>query len=59
MEKTIGYFAFGGMLVGAMFGLIWTGGSNPLIGIASGAIAGVFIGWFIAAAMLELRKKNK
>jgi ABC-type uncharacterized transport system permease subunit len=59
MEKTIGYFAFGGMLVGAMFGLIGAGRGNPLLGIGIGAVAGAFIGWFIAAAVLEQKKKEK
>jgi hypothetical protein len=59
MEKTIGYFAFGGMLVGAMFGLIGAGSGNSLLGIGIGATAGAFIGWFIAAAVLEQKKKEK
>jgi ABC-type uncharacterized transport system permease subunit len=59
MEKTIGYFAFGGMLIGAMFGLIGAGGNNPLMGIGIGAVAGCFIGWFVGAAYLEQKKKTK
>lgn len=59
MEKTIGYFAFGGMLIGAMFGLIGAAGDNPLMGIGMGAVAGAFIGWFAGAAFLEQRKKEK
>jgi ABC-type uncharacterized transport system permease subunit len=59
MDKTFGYFIFGGLLIGAMFGLIWRGGGNALMGIGTGAMAGAFIGWFIAAAVLEQKKKDK
>ena len=59
MEKTFGYFIFGGLLLGAMFGLIWAGGRNPVMGIGVGAMVGVALGWFIAAAILEQRKKEK
>jgi hypothetical protein len=59
MDKTFGYFIFGGLLIGAMFGLIGAGGSSPLTGIGIGALAGAFIGWFIAAAMLNQKKKEK
>jgi ABC-type uncharacterized transport system permease subunit len=59
MDKTFGYFIFGGLLIGAMFGLIGAGGNNPLMGIGIGALAGAFIGWFIAAAVLEQKKKEK
>ena len=59
MEKTFGYFIFGGLIIGAMFGLIWAGGRNPVMGIGIGAMVGVALGWFIAAAVLEQRKKEK
>lgn len=59
MEKTFGYFIFGGLLIGAMFGLIWAGGRNPVMGIGIGALVGVSLGWFIAAAVFEQRKKEK
>lgn len=59
MEKTFGYFIFGGALIGAMFGLIWAGGNNPLMGLGTGALGGAFLGWFIAAAFLEQKKKEK
>jgi hypothetical protein len=57
MDRVFGYFIFGGLLIGALFGLIWTGGSNPLMGIAIGATIGAAIGWFAGAALLEQRKK--
>ena len=59
MEKIFGYFIFGGALIGAMFGLIWSGGEIPLWGMGAGALVGAFLGWFIAAAVLEQRKKEK
>lgn len=59
MEKTFGYFIFGGLLIGAMFRLIWAGGRNPVMGIGIGAMIGAALGWFIAAAVLEQRKKEK
>jgi uncharacterized protein YcfJ len=59
MNKIFGHFIFGGLLVGAMFGLIGAGGGNALMGIGVGALAGAFIGWFIAAAVLEQKKKEK
>lgn len=58
MEKRFGYIVFGGMLVGAMFGLTWAGGGNPLAEIGIGALGGAFIGWFTAAAVLDRRKKD-
>ena len=59
MDKTFGYYIFGGLLIGAMFGTIWTAGNNPLLGIGTGAMVGAFLGWFIAAAVVEQRKKEK
>ena len=59
MDKKFGYYVFGGMLIGALFGLIWSGSSNPLAGLAGGAVLGTFIGWFIAAAVRENEKKAK
>jgi ABC-type uncharacterized transport system permease subunit len=56
MEKTFGYFIFGGLLIGAMFGLIGAGGGNPLLGIGIGALAGAFIGWFVAAILKQTKK---
>ena len=57
MDKVFGYFTFGGMVIGALFGLTWTGGSDPIIGIAIGAMLGTAIGWFAGAAFLEQRHK--
>jgi len=59
MDKKFGYYVFGGAAVGAIFGMMWAGQGNPLVGLAIGALIGTFIGWFIAAAVLENQKKNK
>ena len=59
MDKKFGYYVFGGMLIGAIFGMMWAGNGNPLFGLAIGALIGTFLGWFIAAAILENQKKAK
>ena len=58
-KKKFGYYVFGGALIGAFLGLIWSTGDNPLIGLVIGALVGVAIGWFAAAAMLEQNNKEK
>ena len=57
MDKKFGYYIFGGLLIGALFGLLWSANGNPMLGIVIGALAGAAIGWFIAAAIME--KKGK
>lgn len=54
-NRVIGYYAFGGMLIGALFGFAWAG----VAGLGIGALAGAGIGWFIAAAVLENQKQKK
>ena len=57
MDKKFGYYIFGGLLIGAFLGWMWSAGNNPLIGIGIGALIGVAIGWFAAATMLKQNKK--
>jgi len=59
MDKKFGYYVFGGLLIGALFGLIWASGGNFLMGPAIGALIGTAIGWFFAAYALEKEKKEK
>jgi uncharacterized membrane protein len=59
MDKTFGYYIFGGLLIGALLGFGWSANGNPLIGIVIGALVGTAIGWFAAAALLENSKKDK
>jgi ABC-type uncharacterized transport system permease subunit len=59
MKRKFGLYIFLGLLIGAFFGMFLAAGSaNPFLGIGGGALAGVFIGWFIAAAVLEKEKKK-
>jgi formate hydrogenlyase subunit 4 len=53
MDKKIGYYVFGGLLIGAFLGWGWSANGNALPGIGIGALAGVALGWFIAAAILK------
>ncbi len=59
MDKKFGYFVFGGALIGAFLGLIWSAGNNPLAGLGIGTLIGVAIGWFAAAADMEKNNKDK
>ncbi len=56
-KRKFGYFVFGGALIGAALGWLWSAGNNPLVGLGIGALVGLAIGWFAAAAMLEQSKK--
>jgi len=57
-EQKFGIYIFVGLLIGAFFGML-LGNANPILGVGSGALAGVFIGWFIAAAVMEKENKDK
>jgi len=58
MDKTFGYYIFGGMLLGAIFGTLWAAKGNLMLGLVIGALAGAFIGWFAAAAAKEIGKEK-
>jgi uncharacterized membrane protein len=53
MDKKFGYYVFGGAFIGAILGLIWSAGNNSLAGLGIGALIGTFLGWFVAAAVLQ------
>ena len=58
--KKNGVSVFLGLLIGATFGvLLGSANGNPLAGLGLGTLAGVFLGWFIAAIDLENKKSNK
>jgi len=59
MDKKFGYYIFGGLLIGAFLGSLWAANGNILLGMVFGALAGLAIGWFIAAAILEKGNKEK
>jgi hypothetical protein len=57
MERRHGYFILLGLLIGTFFGIgIGVATENIIRGIGLGALAGVFVGWFLAAAVLENRR---
>lgn len=40
------------MVTGAIFGMaLGANLATPVVGVSAGALAGIFIGWFIAAAL--------
>ena len=60
MERKFGYYIVLGLLIGAVFGLgLGAANGNTIWGIGLGALFGVFIGWFVAAAALQSRDKTK
>lgn len=59
MDKRFGYFAFGGTVIGALLGFAWSGSEYSLSGLAIGALAGAFLGGFVASAVLEMEKQRK
>ena len=56
-KRKFGYYAFGGMSIGALLGLLLAG----ILGLAGGAVAGMFIGWFAGAYFVQIgiEKKEK
>jgi ABC-type uncharacterized transport system permease subunit len=58
MDRKFGYYIFGGLLIGGLFGMLWAGNGNTILGIGIGAFAGAAIGWFAAAYAMEKEKKE-
>ena len=57
MDKRFGLYIVLGLILGAVFGIFF----GPVVGNTAvamklGALGGVFIGWFIAAAVIENSK---
>jgi ABC-type uncharacterized transport system permease subunit len=59
MDKRLGYYIFGGMLLGGLFGMLWAGNGNFILGLGIGALIGVAIGWFAAGYVMEKEKEKK
>ena len=64
MDLKFGLFIVLGLVIGSVFGVSLGAviGNNAIvaIGIIAGPIGGVFLGWFVAAAVLKNRKiKNE
>ena len=50
MDKKFGIYIFAGLLIGGIFGVfLGTAVGSPAV-IAVGALGGLFVGWFAAAA---------
>ncbi len=55
MDKRYGYFFVAGLAIGALFGSVYgAANGNGLAGIGGGAVLGVFVGWFAAAAAMQI-----
>ena len=57
MDKRLGLYIILGLILGAVFGIFF----GPVVGntalaMTLGALGGVFIAWFIAAAVIENSK---
>ncbi len=60
MDRKFGYYIVVGLVIGGAFGLtLGAANGNTALGIGLGALGGVFIGWFVAAAALEIRNRRK
>ncbi len=54
MNGTFGKYLVAGLAIGALFGFgIGAARGNSLLGVGVGALVGVFVGWFAAAAAQE------
>jgi membrane associated rhomboid family serine protease len=54
MDKKFGLYIVFGLFIGAIFGASFTPViENDMFAILGGALAGVFIGWFITAVVHE------
>ena len=58
MERKFGYYIILGLAIGVVFGMgMGAANGNTLFGIGLGALFGVFIGWFVAAAAQNRKKE--
>jgi ABC-type uncharacterized transport system permease subunit len=59
MKRKFEIYIFVGLLIGAIFGIfLGTGNENPIPGIGGGALASMFIGLFVAAAVQQNQNNN-
>ena len=57
-NRKSGLFVVLGLIIGGIFGFgLGAANANALLGTGIGALAGVFMGWFMAAAVHEKEKK--
>lgn len=60
MDKKFGVYILLGLLTGGGFGaLLGAANSQPFAGLGLGALAGVFLSWFIAVIALEKEVTRK
>ena len=60
MDKKFGLFILFGLLIGGNLGVfLGAAMNNPVLGIGLGAVGGLFVGWFIAAAVQENKNSKK
>ncbi len=60
MSRKDGYYIVLGLVIGAIFGVLFgSPANNTLFGLGLGALGGVFLGWFVAAIALQNRKEKK
>ena len=60
MEGESVYYIVLGMVIGALLGLLLGGANdNTPLGFGLGALGGVFLGWFVAAAAIEIKNQKK
>lgn len=60
MKKQFGYYIVLGLLIGVVFGAgLGAANGNAMAGIGLGALFGMFIGWFAAAAALKIRNQQR
>lgn len=59
MDKRFAYVIVAGVAIGSLLGAgVGSANGNVLPGIGGGALIGVFVGWFLAAAAMQ-REKSK
>lgn len=57
MNQKMGSIIFIGWIIGAIIGYsLGRANGNPVFGILTGSSGGVFLGWFIVAAITENQK---
>ena len=60
LDRKLALFIFAGLAFGALVGSsIGSASGKGLLGLGSGALAGVFLGWFVAVAVAERTRTQK